>query len=173
MPRGLAVSLRFRLIARVADLLLFGLVDHAVLAFFNASWSVRTQVHAMLLAGRQTVDKPVGQLQSSHDPERDLHALIVALRGTRIARPLGSCRYRSATGPNPLRFVKEGPTQRPINRLSPIAEADRTCSARSEVCYWTFQVWSDSSDRQHGRVLAGDMLRSRLPDQRVSGMRKA
>ncbi|MBO0737753.1 MAG: hypothetical protein J2P48_14465, partial [Alphaproteobacteria bacterium] len=89
MPRGLAVSLRFRLIARVANLLLFSLVDHAVLAFFNASWSVRTQVHAMLLAGRQTVDNPVGQLQSSHAPERDLHALIVALRGNRHCASVG------------------------------------------------------------------------------------
>ena len=53
------MSLRFRLITLVAIVLLVSLALGGVLACFNASRSLRTEMHAALLVGRQTVNNTI------------------------------------------------------------------------------------------------------------------
>jgi two-component system sensor histidine kinase UhpB len=80
------MSLRFRLIALVAIVLMISLVFGGAIACFNASRSVRIEMRSALLVGRQMVDDAVRELQRSRDPQRDLDDLISSFRGNRHLR---------------------------------------------------------------------------------------
>ena len=65
---GGAMSLRFRLIGLVCLVLLISLALGAAIAYSNASRSVRIEMRAALLVGRQTVENTLERLQSARDP---------------------------------------------------------------------------------------------------------
>lgn len=80
------MSLRFRLIALVAIVLMVSLVVGGGIAWFTASRSVRTEMRAALLVGRQTVDNALRRLQGSQDSQRDLDDLVASFKGNRHLR---------------------------------------------------------------------------------------
>jgi two-component system sensor histidine kinase UhpB len=83
---GGAMSLRFRLIGLVCLVLLISLALGAAIAYSNASRSVRTEMRAALLVGRQTVENTVERLQTARDPLRDLDDLVASFNGNRHLR---------------------------------------------------------------------------------------
>jgi two-component system, NarL family, sensor histidine kinase UhpB len=80
------MSLRFRLIGSVWLVLLISLVLGGAIAYSNASRSVRTEMRAALLVGRQTIESAVERLRSSRDPLRDLDDLVASFKGNRHLR---------------------------------------------------------------------------------------
>jgi two-component system sensor histidine kinase UhpB len=80
------MSLRFRLIGMVCVVLLISLAIGGVIAYSNASRSVRTEMRAALLVGRQTVENAVERLQNARDPSRELDNLIASFKGNRHLR---------------------------------------------------------------------------------------
>jgi len=77
------MPLRFRLIALAVVALLASLALGGGVALLNASQSVRTEMRSALLVGRQTVDKFVGEIKGSPDPQRDLDGLVASFKGSR------------------------------------------------------------------------------------------
>ena len=69
------VSLRFRLIGLVCVVLLISLALAGMTAYSNASRSVRTEMRAAFLVGRQTIESAIDRLQNARDPSRDLELL--------------------------------------------------------------------------------------------------
>src|SRR6516165_3988402 len=92
---GGEMSLRFRLIGLVCLVLLISLALGAAIAYSNASRSVRTEMRAALLVGRQTIENTVERLQTARDPLRDLDDLVASFNGNRHHRG------RAAEGANP------------------------------------------------------------------------
>jgi len=80
------MSLRFRLIALVCGVLLISLALDGVIAYANASRSVRTEMRAAFLVGRQTVVSAIERLQNAPDPLRDLADLVASFSGNRHLR---------------------------------------------------------------------------------------
>jgi two-component system sensor histidine kinase UhpB len=80
------MSLRFRLISLVCVVLLISLAVGGVIAYSNASRSVRTEMRAALLVGRQTIENAVERLQSAGDPSRGLDVLVASFKGNRHLR---------------------------------------------------------------------------------------
>jgi two-component system, NarL family, sensor histidine kinase UhpB len=80
------MSLRFRLISLVCLILVGSLAFGGVIACRNASRSVRTEMHAALLVGRQTIENAVERLQNAADPTNDLRDLIASFKGNRHLR---------------------------------------------------------------------------------------
>ena len=80
------MSLRLRLIALVCVVLLASLAFGVVGACLNASRSVRTEMRAALLVGRQTIETGIERLKDAPDPRRDLDALIASFEGNRHLR---------------------------------------------------------------------------------------
>src|SRR5215472_2769834 len=83
---GSAMSLRFRLIGLVCLVLLISLALGAAIAYANASRSVRVEMRAALLVGRQTIENTVERLQTAREPLRDLDDLVVSFKGNRHLR---------------------------------------------------------------------------------------
>ena len=80
------MSLRFRLIGLVCLILLTSLVFGGVIACRNASRSVRTEMRAALLVGRQTIENAVERLQNAANPANDLRDLVASFNGNRHLR---------------------------------------------------------------------------------------
>ncbi|MBI3512672.1 MAG: HAMP domain-containing protein [Proteobacteria bacterium] len=66
--------------------LMLSLAFGGVIACFNASRSVRTEMGSALLVGRQTIDNAVRALQGSLDPQRDLDGLVISFQANRHLR---------------------------------------------------------------------------------------
>lgn len=80
------MSLRFRLIALICGVLAISLTLDAAIAYSNATRSVRTEMRAALLVGRQTIENAVERLQNARDPSRGLEDLIASFKGNRHLR---------------------------------------------------------------------------------------
>jgi two-component system sensor histidine kinase UhpB len=80
------MSLRFRLIALVAMVLMVSLAFGGGIACFNATRSVRTEMLSALLVGRQTVENAVKTLQGTPNPQRHLDDLVASFEGNRHLR---------------------------------------------------------------------------------------
>ena len=74
------MSLRLRLIALVCCVLAVSLALGGVIAYSNASRSVRTEMRAALSVGRQTIESAVYRLQNADDPVRELDRLVASFR---------------------------------------------------------------------------------------------
>jgi two-component system sensor histidine kinase UhpB len=80
------MSLRFRLIGLVCVVLLISLALGGAIAYCNASRSVRAELRAAMLVGRQTIENAIERLPDSRDPSRDLDALVASFNGNRHLR---------------------------------------------------------------------------------------
>lgn len=80
------MSLRFRLSSLVCVVLVLSLALGGLVAYGNAVRSVRTEMRAALLVGRQTIETGIERLRSSADPSRDLDQLIASFEGNRHLR---------------------------------------------------------------------------------------
>jgi two-component system sensor histidine kinase UhpB len=80
------MSLRFRLIALVCLILLVSLAFGAVIAYGNASRSVRTEMRSALVVGRQAIENGIERLQNAADPSHDLDSLVGSFTGNRHLR---------------------------------------------------------------------------------------
>jgi len=80
------MSLRLRLVVVVVFALGVSLALGGVIVWLNASRQVRTEMHAALIVGRQTVDDVARGISVSPDPEGALENLVVSFRGNRHLR---------------------------------------------------------------------------------------
>jgi two-component system, NarL family, sensor histidine kinase UhpB len=80
------MSLRFRLSSLVCFVLLLSLALGSVIAYSTAVRSVRTEMRAALLVGRQTIEIAIGRLQGNGNPSRDLDQLVGSFDGNRHLR---------------------------------------------------------------------------------------
>jgi len=80
------MSLRLRLIGLVAIVLVISLALGSVIACFNASGSVGTEMRSALLLGRRVVENAAGGINTSDHPDRDLHSLVSVFAGDRHLR---------------------------------------------------------------------------------------
>ncbi|HUN98965.1 MAG TPA: histidine kinase [Bradyrhizobium sp.] len=80
------MSLRFRLSILVCAVLLLSLALGSLFAYSNAVRSVRTEMHAALLVGRQTVEIAIERLSNNADLSRDLGQLVASFQGNRHLR---------------------------------------------------------------------------------------
>jgi two-component system, NarL family, sensor histidine kinase UhpB len=80
------MSLRFRLIGLVCVILIASLAFGGAIACRSASRSVRTEMRAALLVGRQTIENATERLQRAADPSRELRDLIASFKGNRHLR---------------------------------------------------------------------------------------
>jgi two-component system sensor histidine kinase UhpB len=83
---GNPVSLRFRLIGLVCVVLLISLTLDGVIAYSNASRSVRTEMRAAFLVGRQAIASAIERLQTAPDPPRVVDDLVASFNGNRHLR---------------------------------------------------------------------------------------
>jgi len=75
------MSLRFRLIGLVCIALVASLVLGGLMAWVNASRSIRTEMHSALLVGRQTIENAIERLQNAPGPSRSLDDLVASFEG--------------------------------------------------------------------------------------------
>ena len=80
------MSLRLCLISLGCGVLAVSLLLAGVVAYATANRSVRTEMHAAFLVGRQTIDSAIERLRGSDDPARDLDALVASFDGNRHLR---------------------------------------------------------------------------------------
>jgi two-component system sensor histidine kinase UhpB len=80
------MSLRFRLIALICVAFVVSLALGGVTAWVNASRSVRTEMRAALLVGRQTIENAIERLGNTSDPSRGLDDLVTSFAGNRHLR---------------------------------------------------------------------------------------
>jgi two-component system sensor histidine kinase UhpB len=80
------MSLRLRLISLCCGVLVVSLLLAGLVAYATASRSVRTEMHAALVVGRQTIDSALERLRGRGDPSRDLDALVASFGGNRHLR---------------------------------------------------------------------------------------
>jgi two-component system sensor histidine kinase UhpB len=80
------MSLRFRLIGLVCLALVVSLGLGGVVAWVNASRSVRTEMRSALLVARHAIETATQRLQQALDPSRDLDELVASFEGNRHLR---------------------------------------------------------------------------------------
>ena len=80
------MSLRARLIGLVAAVLVISLAFGALVAYLNASRSVRTEMQSALLVGHQTIENAIANLPGAGDPRRELESLVASFQGNRHLR---------------------------------------------------------------------------------------
>jgi two-component system, NarL family, sensor histidine kinase UhpB len=80
------MSLRLRLIGLVCIALVLSLTLGGVMAWLNASRSVRNEMRSALLVGRQTIENAIERLQNTPDPSRGLDDLVASFTGNRHLR---------------------------------------------------------------------------------------
>jgi two-component system, NarL family, sensor histidine kinase UhpB len=85
-PDEKPMSLRFRLNALVCFVLLFSLAFGSVIAYSTAARSVRAEMRAALLVGRQTIETAIERLRTSAHPGSDLDQLVRSFAGDRHLR---------------------------------------------------------------------------------------
>jgi two-component system, NarL family, sensor histidine kinase UhpB len=86
LPDGKPMSLRFRLSGLVCFVLLLSLALGSVIAYSTAVRSVRREMRAALLVGRQTIEIAIERLTISAHPGRDLDQLVGSFAGDRHLR---------------------------------------------------------------------------------------
>ena len=100
------MSLRLRVLTAIACVLLLGAAVGGVFALWDAKRTLRDELAAAMLGGRQTVDSAFEDLPRSDHPDRDLRQLIATFDGNRHVRarlispsgaPIASTPYRAAT----------------------------------------------------------------------------
>ncbi len=80
------MSLRLRLNGLVCIALVVSLTLGGVMAWLNASRSVRTEMRSALLVGRQTIENAIERLQTAPDPSRGVDDLVASFAGNRHLR---------------------------------------------------------------------------------------
>jgi two-component system sensor histidine kinase UhpB len=80
------MSLRLFLISLIAALLAASLVLGGMVASFNASRSVQTEMRSALAVGQQMIEANLAGLDRSLDPKQDLEELIASFKGNRHLR---------------------------------------------------------------------------------------
>jgi two-component system sensor histidine kinase UhpB len=80
------MSLRLRLLSLGCGILAVSLVLACLIAYATATRSVRTEMQAAFMVGRQTIDSAIERLRWSDDPPRDLDALVASFDGNRHLR---------------------------------------------------------------------------------------
>ncbi len=85
-PDGKPMSLRFRLSGLICFVLLLSLVLGSVVAYSTAVRSVRAEMQAAFLVGRQTIEVGIERLRRSGNPPRDLDQLVGSFDGNRHIR---------------------------------------------------------------------------------------
>jgi two-component system, NarL family, sensor histidine kinase UhpB len=80
------MSMRFRLIGLVCVVLLVSLALGSAIAYSTARRSVRHEMGAALVVGRQTVETAIARLQQADNPGRDLDKLVASFAGNRHLR---------------------------------------------------------------------------------------
>jgi two-component system sensor histidine kinase UhpB len=80
------MSLRSRLIGLVCLALLVSLALGGVIAWVNASRSVRTEMRSALLVARQTVEAAIDELQNASEPSGKVDELVASFEGNRHLR---------------------------------------------------------------------------------------
>lgn len=80
------MSLRIRLIGLVAVVLVVSLGCGGLMAYLNASRSVRTEMQSALQVGRQTIQNAIEGLPAAGDPRPELESLVASFRGNRHLR---------------------------------------------------------------------------------------
>jgi two-component system, NarL family, sensor histidine kinase UhpB len=151
------MSLRFRLISLVCVMLLISLVLGSLIAYSNASRSVRTEMRAALLVGRQTIENAVERLQNARDPSRELDELVASFNGNRHLRVRFSGDIPTATipaversllGEAPAWFVRVIGVAPQAERI-PVTLGTRdygTILLETDPYNETLEVWSEFTD---------------------------
>lgn len=80
------MSLRFRLIGLVCLVLIASLVLDGIIAYANASRSVRTEMRAAFLVGRQTIMNTLDRVRNGAEPSTALDELVASFKGNRHLR---------------------------------------------------------------------------------------
>ncbi len=80
------MSLRSRLIGLICVALTASLALGGVIAWVNASRSVRTEMHSALMLGRHTIEQAIEGMQAPPDPSRGLDDLVASFEGNRHLR---------------------------------------------------------------------------------------
>jgi two-component system sensor histidine kinase UhpB len=151
------MSLRFRLIGLICIVLLISLALGGAIAYSNASRSVRTEMRAALLVGRQTIENAVERLQTARDPLRDLDYLVASFKGNRhlrvrlngeaaaLAAPAAE---KAALGGVPGWFVRAIGVARQHAQI-PVTVGDRdygTIVIETDPYNETREVWNEFAD---------------------------
>jgi two-component system sensor histidine kinase UhpB len=151
------MSLRLRLISLCCGVLAVSLLLAGFVAYATASRSVRTEMHAALVVGRQTIDSALERLRDSDDPARDLDALVASFDGNRHLRvQLGGSRpalvapsvEKSAFGRAPGWFVGLVGVE-PQHERIPVKLGTRdygTIVIATDPYNETLEVWSQFTD---------------------------
>ena len=151
------MSLRFRLISLACGVLVVSLAVGGVVAYSNARRSVRSEMHAAFLVGRQTIDGALQRLRGSDDPARDLDALVASFDGNRHLRVQLSGRKQVLVAPPieqpafglmPRWFVRVVGVEPQIERL-PVAIGARdygTIVIATDPYNETLEVWNEFTD---------------------------
>jgi two-component system, NarL family, sensor histidine kinase UhpB len=77
------MSLRFRLIGLVCLVLIASLLSDGIIAYANASRSVRTEMRAAFMVGRQTIASTLDRIHNGSEPSRALDELVASFQGNR------------------------------------------------------------------------------------------
>jgi two-component system sensor histidine kinase UhpB len=80
------MSLRLRLIGLIAVVFAVSLLLGGMIACFNASRSVQTEMRSASAVARQLIETGIAGLGRSQDPKRDLENLIASFKGNRHLR---------------------------------------------------------------------------------------
>ena len=151
------MSLRFRLIGLVCAVLLITLALDGVIAYSNASRSVRTEMRAAFLVGRQTIGGAIDRLRNAQDPLRDLDDLVASFKGNRHLRvrhagqtpALAAPKVeKSSFGRAPAWFVRLIGVAPEIAQI-PVIVGDRDYGAiiiETDPNNETLEVWSDFAE---------------------------
>jgi two-component system, NarL family, sensor histidine kinase UhpB len=151
------MSLRFRLNALVCFVLVLSLAFGSVIAYSTAVRSVRTEMRAALLVGRQTIEISIERLRTSAHPGSDLDQLVGSFAGDRHLRvwrtgpetvhaaPLAE---RAHFGRVPGWFVRiVGPPPRTAQIPASIGGRDYgTIGIETDPYNETVEVWNEFTD---------------------------
>jgi two-component system sensor histidine kinase UhpB len=151
------MSLRSRLIALVCVTLWISLAIGAMIAYGNASRSVRTEMRSALLVGRQTVENAIERLQTAADPSRGLEGLVASFKDNRhlrvrlsgeevaVAAPTVE---RSPFGLAPTWFIRAIGVE-PVAERVPVVLAGHdfgTVTLETDPHNETLEVWNEFTD---------------------------
>lgn len=104
------MSLRSRVLAAIALVLLLGAVTGVVFATWDARRALREELDAALLGGRQTVASAFEDLPRSTHPDRDLRQLVATFDGNRhVVAVMREARSGAAQSSTPFRGEPAAP----------------------------------------------------------------
>jgi two-component system, NarL family, sensor histidine kinase UhpB len=137
------MSLRFRLIGLVCIVLLISLALGGAIAYCNASRSVRAEMRAAMLVGRQTIENATERLQDSRDPSRDLDDLVSSFNGNRHLRVRLSGKAPALAAPAVERTRFGGPPGWFVGLFGVAPETERILVAAGNRSYGTIVLETD------------------------------